>query len=483
MNLSAADLEQLETLGISQAELDRQLQNFQTGFPYTRLVRPATLGDGIRQLSESEIDALIAAYPTAAANHRLLKFVPASGAASRMFKALFAFAASPKASDPVAEQMREIDRFACWPKLKRVLEHHGHDPSDLTLEGLQRRAHYLLDSEGLGYGELPKGLLEFHSYETDARTAFEEHLVEAAAYATDATGVARLHFTVSPEHQERFESLVAEVKVEYETRLGVRFEIGFSTQSFSTDTVAVTTDLEPFRMDGALFFRPAGHGALLQNLQALEADLVFVKNIDNVVPDKKRGDTIRYKKALGALLLDLQARLHELLKAGDKAALQAFAKAEFGLDLPESAVLDRLNRPIRICGMVRNEGEPGGGPFWAESLGATSLQIVESAQIDPDDKAQQDLVAKATHFNPVDLVCGLRDYKGEAFDLSELVDPSTGLISEKSAQGQTLLAQERPGLWNGSMAGWLTLFVEVPISTFNPVKTFGDLLRPAHQND
>ena len=342
--------------------------------------------------------------------------------------------------------------------------------------------------DGLNYGRKPKGLVTFHAYPEGARKAVEEHLVEGAAYAA-AGGVVRIHFTVSPEHVAGFEELlVAKVSL-YEKRFGVRYEISFSVQKPSTDTLAVNPDNTPFRQDdGTLLFRPAGHGALIENLNEIDADLIFIKNIDNVTTDARRGDTVRYKKVLAGVLLDLQGRAFEYLKAlevggAELEPIAEFIEKQLCVKLPaeyDSALLRAvLDRPIRVCGMVRNEGEPGGGPFWVGNPdGTESLQIAESSQIAPDDLP---LMQSATHFNPVDLVCGVRDSKGCKFDLRRYTDPATGFISSKSSGGRDLRAQELPGLWNGAMAKWNTVFVDVPVTTFSPVKVVQDLLRPQHQ--
>lgn len=342
--------------------------------------------------------------------------------------------------------------------------------------------------EGLGYGSKPKGLVTFHAYPEGARKAVEEHLAEGAAYAA-SNGRVRIHFTVSPEHMEGFRSLLAEKVPAYEERYGVRYDISFSVQKPSTDTIAVNPDNTPFRQeDGSLLFRPAGHGALIENLNEIDADIVFIKNIDNVTTDARRGDTIRCKKLLAGLLLELQERSFEYLKAlevggAELEPIAAFIENELCVKLPKNydiALLKRiLDRPIRLCGMVRNEGEPGGGPFWVKNAdGTESLQIAESSQIAPEDLP---LMRQATHFNPVDLVCGVKNSKGEHFDLRRHTDPATGFISSKSAGGRELRAQELPGLWNGAMADWNTVFVDVPVSTFSPVKVVQDLLREQHR--
>lgn len=472
------DLSQIERHGLTVDAVQTQLENFRRGFPCLPVVRAASPDDGIVSISEAEADAAAARYDRAVVGLGVVKFVPASGAATRMFKELFEFVNDDKRGAGIDTLLDNIQKFAFWPELKQVLPAGADDKAVVSA----------IIGEGLGYGAKPKGLVTFHAYPEGGRKAVEEHLVEAAAYAVSA-GVARCHFTVSPEHRSGFEELLAECVPFYEQRFGVRYEISFSEQKPSTDTIAVNPDNTPFRQDdGSLLFRPAGHGALIENLNEVEADIVFVKNIDNVTTDARRGDTIRYKKALAGLLLDLQEQTFEYLRAlgVDGAELDPiveFIEKRLCVKLPtdyNSALLRAvLDRPICLCGMVRNEGEPGGGPFWvANADGTQSLQIAESSQIAP---ADMPLMKSATHFNPVDLVCGVRDSKGRKFDLRRYTDPSTGFISAKSSGGRELRAQELPGLWNGAMAQWNTIFVDVPITTFSPVKVVQDLLRPQHQ--
>ena len=406
------------------------------------------------------------------------KFVPASGAATRMFKELFEFVNEDKRGKGIDTLLENIEKFAFYPELKEVV-------SDFSDEKAVVSA---IIAKGLGYGSLPKGLVTFHAYQNGARKAVEEHLVEGALYGA-ANGIVRLHFTVSPEHEGAFRELLADKTAKYEELFGVKYDISFSQQKSSTDTIAVNPDNTPFRTDdGKLLFRPAGHGALLENLNEIEASVIFVKNIDNVTTDALRADTVLYKKALAGLLLELQAQTFEALatlKSGeaDVAAVGKFVEEKLCVKLPENydvSLLERLlSRPIRVCGMVRNEGEPGGGPFWvANADGTQTLQIAESSQISAED---MHLMKDATHFNPVDLVCGVYAADGTKYDLLQYTDPATGFISSKSSGGRTLRAQELPGLWNGAMADWNTIFVDVPISTFSPVKVVQDLLRPQHQ--
>lgn len=470
----------MEEHGLTPAALETQLKNFREGFPFLPVTRAASCGDGIRVLDADGIEQAAARYDRAKESLRVVKFVPASGAATRMFKDLFEFVREGRRTAVVGELLANRRRFAFWPELRTIV---GDDADELrTVENIV--------AEGLRYGETPKGLVSFHRYGDEVRKAVEEHLVEGAQYAA-AGGEVKIHFTVSPEHLTRFEALLAEKIPGYESRFGVKYRISFSVQDPSTDTLAVNPDCTPFRRaDGRLLFRPAGHGALIGNLGKIDADIVFVKNIDNVTTDARRGDTVLYKKALAGVLLALQERIFEYLMAlevpgAELEPIAAFIENELCVKLPKdygTALLRQvLDRPIRVCGMVRNEGEPGGGPFWVTGAdGLETLQIAESNQIAPE---KRELMRLATHFNPVDLVCSFRTSKGGRFDLQEFVDPATGFISRKSDGGRELLAQELPGLWNGAMARWNTVFVEVPITTFSPVKVVTDLLRPEHQGD
>lgn len=470
----------MEEHGLTPAALETQLKNFREGFPFLPVTRAASCGDGIRVLDAAGIEQAAARYDRAKESLRVVKFVPASGAATRMFKDLFEFVREGRRTAVVGELLANRRRFAFWPELRTII---GDDADELrTVENIV--------AEGLRYGETPKGLVSFHRYGDEVRKAVAEHLVEGAQYAA-AGGEVKIHFTVSPEHLTRFEALLAEKIPGYESRFGVKYRISFSVQDPSTDTLAVNPDCTPFRRaDGRLLFRPAGHGALIGNLGKIDADIVFVKNIDNVTTDARRSDTVLYKKALAGVLLALQERIFEYLMAlevpgAELEPIAAFIENELCVKLPKdygTALLRQvLDRPIRVCGMVRNEGEPGGGPFWvAGADGLETLQIAESNQIAPE---KRELMRSATHFNPVDLVCSFRTSKGGRFDLREFVDPATGFISRKSDGGRELLAQELPGLWNGAMARWNTVFVEVPITTFSPVKVVTDLLRPEHQGD
>lgn len=505
---SDKDILQINNRGSDIATIRQQIENFEKGFPYLNIIEAAGIGNGLIKLDKEALKQSGDYFEEKVSDGiKCLKFVPASGAASRMFKALFEAVEdcekdqelTLQRNKAVKEYVENIQKFAFYNDLTASIKKEGKEADCKTF------IEYLLYEKGLNYGKLPKGMLKFHKYENDERTSFEEHLVEGASYTKGRNGVASLHFTVSPEHQEGFEKLLETVKEKYETSLGVRFDISFSQQKPSTDTIAVDMQNQPFReADGSLLFRPGGHGALIENLNDLEADVVFIKNIDNVVPDKLRQATIDYKKALAGILLRYQEMIfryqREINEKHPVALDSAFlaeaanflentlntkpAKNQYYSEKEElyHYLKEKYNRPLRICGMVKNEGEPGGGPFWAENPdGTISLQVVESSQIDPKSVQQQSIVAKATHFNPVDLVCAVKNYKGEKLDLTEFTDPLTGFISKKSKDGKDLKAQELPGLWNGAMSNWNTLFVEVPIETFNPVKTVNDLLRKQHQ--
>lgn len=493
------DLSQIKERGSDPALVEEQIQFFKDGFPFLRLSKAATVGDGIIRLTDEKIREEVRLFELRAdeGNGTLLKFVPASGAATRMFKALFAFLEEGKSDKSVEEFFENLETFAFYEDLKEVM---AADRHDITTADRKTIADYFLTEKGLGYGSLPKGLLKFHTYPERSRTPLEEHLVEGALYA-NAGGHVHLHFTVSPEHRDKFEKLVVEVLPTYESTYGLQYFVSFSEQQASTDTIAVNKDNTPFReKDDSLLFRPAGHGALLENLAVLEADVIFIKNVDNVVPDHLKNTTVTYKKAIAGVLLDYQDAIFSYLDRLDKGMdadllteLDDFFRTELCVRPPaeygswneeEKAAYFRkkLERPLRVCGMVKNVGEPGGGPFWADNAdGSASLQIVESAQVDMDDADQKAIFQHATHFNPVDLVCAMKDRHGNTYPLRKFRDPMTGFISSKSKDGRELKAQELPGLWNGAMADWNTLFVEVPLITFNPVKTVNDLLREQHQ--
>ena len=451
-NFSAQDLEQLQARGISVEKAEAQLECFRNGFPELDIVAPASTKKGILAPKRAEQEEYIAAWQQyLAEGHKILKFVPASGAASRMFKNLFQYLEDGIETPFIQDFLAHKDQFAFGPQLA------GKEGQDAV--------RYLLND--MHYGELPKGLLLFHKYRDGARTPALEHLVEGALYCAEPAKdgekpTVYLHFTVSHDHLPLFRQHIAENLPKFEEKYNVKYDVTFSEQLPSTDTLAANPDGTPFRTkDGKLLFRPGGHGALIENLNQQDADIVFIKNIDNVVPDRLKKDTIRYKQILAGVLVTEQKRIFEALKNPN-------------LSDEERA---KLNRPIRVCGVVKNTGEPGGGPFLVrEADGSISCQILESTQIsDPE------LMKQSTHFNPVDLVCAIRDYEGKPFDLPKYVDPQTGFISNKSKDGKELLALELPGLWNGAMSRWNTIFVEVPVSTFNPVKTVNDLLREQHQ--
>ena len=494
---SQKDINQIRERGSSVRGVEQQIDHFRKGFPWMKIVGPATPERGIRVLSEQEADDAIRYFETAQIDGKC-KFVPASGAASRMFKDIFAgLATLEKGEDLPADAAgsrlaAQIERFAFYtPERFGSVE----DSAAYRRSVLSK----VLTDAGLGYGNKPKGVILFHRYAGgEVRTAIAEHLVEAATYMRNADGTCDLVVTISPEHKPLFEEALSEVRPAFEARYGVKYNVTFTFQDKATDTIAVDAKNRPFRTDDdALLFRPAGHGALIYNLDRVDAELVSIKNIDNVAHEKLLGTTARFKKVLMGEALQVRDRIFGYLRKLDEAPsvqlcneIENFLDKELCIQLPlphsEAERVDmlraKLNRPVRVCGMVRNEGEPGGGPYIiAGKDGATSLQILESVQINKEDTGAMAAMSRATHFNPVDLVCCLKDYRGRKFNLLEHVDPEAGFISSKSFQGRELKALELPGLWNGAMSDWNTLFVEVPLETFNPVKVVTDLLRPAHQ--
>jgi len=503
---SEGDRRSIAAHGLTIEEVGRQLALFRRGVPAVRLNRPCVAGDGIVVIPESERPSLLSAYEEARRTHRLMKFVPASGAASRMFREWYRCLAAGGFSDEAvgAAFAGDLTRYAFFPDLRATIAAAGEDLESLIGKGEEVAIlKAVLTEEGLNYGCLPKALLKFHAYPEGSRTALEEHLVEAVLYARDAKNVSRVHFTVSREHESAVRTLLSRVIHDYESRLDTIFEVGISTQDPATDTIAVDPENRPFRDDwGKPVFRPGGHGSLLRNMNLLDAEIIFLKNIDNTAPDRLKTETSLWKKLLAGCLIRLQQKIfasarliaggggteEELERIRDFAEKRVnigFPTGFRGLSLSErrSFLFGKLNRPLRVCGMVKNEGEPGGGPFWVEDAdgrGGASLQIIEESQIDRNDPKQRAVWSSATHFNPVDLVCGVRDFQGRKFDLPAFIDPATAAIVRKSEKGRELLALERPGLWNGSMAFWNTVFVEVPLATFNPVKTVTDLLRPQH---
>ncbi|QCX02199.1 DUF4301 family protein [Aggregatimonas sangjinii] len=510
MTFSDEDKALLAEKGISEEKVANQIKTFKEGIPFVSLQKAAVIGDGLQRFSKAEENELIGLFQAKRANLSLLKFVPASGAASRMFKSLFnfmntydhkkeSFQKYVDANDDSAMQFF-FENYRAFPFYDTIQARISgkYDSDD---EAKQLFVQEMLLEDALNYGFYPKGLLPFHKYSDTVATAFEEHLKEASRYA-ETKGKAKLHFTISPQHAEMFDEEFAVSGERVTKDTGTDFEISYSFQKPSTDTIAVAMDDSPFRnTDGSLLFRPGGHGALIENLNEQEADIIFIKNIDNVVTSDALEAISDSKKVLGGLLLKVQEQAYQHAERlenesiGNEELAQAKAFLENSLNVrfaddfetkdqstQRAIMLSKLNRPIRICGMVKNEGEPGGGPFWVKNEeGTISLQIIESAQIDAEDEEQSAIVSGATHFNPVDIVCGVKNHKGEKYDLMDFVDPKQGFITGKTKEGRELKAMELPGLWNGAMAHWNTLFVEVPVATFNPVKTVNDLLRPSHQ--
>lgn len=513
MGFSVADYNQIASMGIPVEKVRSQLVIFRNGLSKIQLKKPAVLNDGIVDMYENRSTELAAYFDEKRDGLKMMKLVPASGAASRMFKFVLEFLADFDAERETInayinrrkdESLRAfligIDKFPFFNEVLAVTK----ENEEYALQPKDRRYYSfiktMLTDAAFDYANKPKGILPFHKYEDFTATPVYEHLKEAAAYAS-SQGVADVHFTISEEHLDGFLDAITEAKERVEAAYGVSINITFSYQHKQTDTIAVDIHNQPFRNeDGSLLFRPGGHGALLQNLNDLDADIIFVKNIDNVSLNHIDAIALN-KKALAGQLIQLQEQVFACLDKIDKRDVTeeelrnmfAFAMAKLSVDVPEDIMKytqeNRLefarkifNRPIRVCGMVKNEGEPGGGPFWVKGEdGRLSLQIVESSQVDLDNRAQKEILASSTHFNPVDLVCGLKDYKGQKFDLNEFVDHSTGFIVYKNKMGKDLKSYELPGLWNGAMAGWITVFAEVPLATFNPVKTVNDLLKPAHQ--
>jgi len=516
MSFTKNDIQQIESKGLTVKAVESQVALFKSGIPFTNIAEAATIENGITALDEALIEESIAYFEAKKNDISLLKFVPASGAATRMFKFLFQFVKeyNPKVQSINSyinkNKLKDMSLFMVGieklPFYNQVLEQLKLKAIAFdTLSNSEKVWHFayaMLDDNQLNFGNSPKGLLPFHRYKSNhISTAFEEHLYEAALYACD-NNIAKLHFTISERYKDKFDKEFKRIEEYVEQSTGVSFEISFSYQHESTDTIAVTIKDKPFREgDGSLLFRPSGHGALLKNLNDLDADIIFVKNIDNVVVKYYKVEVAKYKKVLAGILLKLQAKTFTFLEDLDKneitedglTEIAEFLTRELSVKISHEFekysekykieyLRDKLNRPIRVCGMVKNEGEPGGGPFWVKDQSWNqSLQIVESAQINQKDKTQKEILKNATHFNPVDLVCGVKNYKGEKFDLENFVDHKASFISMKTKVGKDLKALELPGLWNGSMAFWNTIFVEVPIITFNPVKTVNDLLKSPHQ--
>ncbi len=505
--LNEKDLQLIESKGITASKIEEQIKRFENGFPRLRIQSVATVGNGIMRLTEKDISHYLKLWrQSQQSGVTIEKFVPASGAASRMFKNMFAFTTSGRTApetDFEKQYFDNINHFAFFLSLNKACErlYKAGIPQLIEDGKYVEIVKAMLEKDGLNYGFLPKALLQFHKAAGgNVHTSLEEHLEEGAQYATNGKREVNIHFTVSPEHRKEFEKVLKAKVPMMEQVWGVKYNVTMSEQKQSTDTIAVNLDNTPYRDgDGNLFFRPAGHGALIENLNERDADVVFVKNIDNVVPLRLRNATVRYKKAIGGYLIDVQRAITKHLDTLDKGAnaneLKSILKfvenrlctrnqatAGMGEKQLTEYLRGKLNRPIRVCGMVLNEGEPGGGPYLTYNAdGSYSPQILEAAQIDENDPAAVELMKSGTHFNPVDLVCYIKDYKGKKFDLKQFVDQETGLISMKSTGGVDIKALELPGLWNGSMSDWNTIFIEVPIETFNPVKTVNDLLRPQHQ--
>jgi hypothetical protein len=500
------DIDLLKLKGVSKEQIESQLENFKKGFPFLEIVSAARVGNGILKVDDNEEKSYLNKWDEFLQSHKTVtKFVPASGAASRMFKDLFSFYYSNEnipTTDFVKTFFGRIHEFAFFPPLDNLCtELYGKSIDQLCDEDRYKDVlKVLLSDEGKNYANKPKGLLLFHSYPEGNRTPLGEHLTEGVFYAKNADNVVNIHFTVSEEHKEMFELLTAARRLNYELKLDSKFLVSFSVQKPSTDTIAVDLNNEPFREeDGTLLFRPGGHGALIENLNDINSDVIFIKNIDNVVPDRLKENEAHYKKLLAGVLVTMQERAHDYLEKLDSGdfnseylnEMLSFTKNELNIhnsaeftseDDLKKYLKEKLDRPFRVCGMVKNEGEPGGGPFIVKNIdGTASLQILESSQINKDDKSSMDLFNNGSHFNPVDVVCGVKCYQNNKFDLTKYVDANTGFISLKSKDGKELKALELPGLWNGAMSNWNTIFVEVPVSTFNPVKTVNDLLRPEHQ--
>ncbi|MFT5847844.1 MAG: hypothetical protein ACJARX_001071 [Psychroserpens sp.] len=516
MNFSKKDILQIENRGITIKAVEQQIALFENGIPFTNLVSEATINNGIIRISKDKIENYILKFDDKKNDISILKFVPASGAATRMFKSLFAFLddynlekgsinsyINKTKNQDLSLFFIGIEKFPFYAivlnRLKQTFK--DFDAMGEDEQGF-KFVQMMLDSDKLDFGNSPKGLLPFHEYKNQViSTAFEEHLFESALYASNNKSV-KLHFTVSEKYEDKFDKEFKKFEEKVEGVTGLKFDISFSYQKESTDTIAVTTKNKPFREEGkSLHFRPSGHGALIENLNDLDADVIFIKNIDNVVTYKYKKEVAKYKKVLAGILLELQEQAFKYLRVLEIGAPSEEKLIEIGeflmnrmnvkissefekysLKYQVEYLSEKLNRPIRVCGMVKNEGEPGGGPFWIkDESGNISLQIVESAQINKKRKRQKDILKNATHFNPVDLVCGIKDHKGKKYDLKKFIDYKAAFITKKTKTGKDLKALELPGLWNGSMANWNTIFVEVPLITFNPVKTVNDLLKAPHQ--
>jgi nicotinamide riboside kinase len=515
MGLSPLDFVRIYEYGLSIDTIGKQLQLIINGVPKATLVKPATLNNGILKLSEAELLEKAAFFDRKKESLSLLKFVPASGAATRMFKFLITFLnefniknetinayVNRKKDNELSLFIIAMEKFPFFKAIDETLREEF--PEFDTLDSNYKNYYFikfLLSSDYFDFANKPKGVLPFHKYHTNIATPIEKHLYECGSYSC-SNGGSHLHFTVSEGHQSQFEDIVSSVKTKVEKESNTKITVSYSHQSKSSDTLAVGMDNKLFKDEaGQLVFRPGGHGALIENLNNLDADVIFIKNIDNVLHDNNEQIAL-YKKALAGILVELQTQVFSylrLLKTNSiteeqiaeilvflEAKLNVEMDTDFGTlaaDIKIEFAKNALNRPIRVCGMVKNEGEPGGGPFWVRNENdRISLQIVESSQVDLESEDQAKILASSTHFNPVDLVCGINNYKNEKFDLKEFVNYNSGFIVEKNIAGKSIKAYELPGLWNGAMANWLTVFVEVPLITFNPVKMVNDLLKQAHQS-
>lgn len=509
-HFSDKDIEQIKAYGLSVDEVEDQIINFIKGFPYVKLHQSVSKGNGLLDMSKAEIDNTIRYYEENKTKHSILKFVPSSGAATRMFKDLMEFSGlymgmpyNMKNFPSAHKTLDNIESFAFYEELESIINASGITLEEHMVSGNYTTVvNYILTEIGLNYGKLPKALIAFHRYpeaeERKVRYAIEEHLVEGANYAREESSQVNIHFTVSPEHKEAVMELVSKVQPYYEEVFGVKYLINYSLQKKETDTIAVNPDNTiAYDKDDKLIFRPAGHGALIENLNDIKGDIIFIKNIDNVAHDKLKPYTYKYKKLIAGTLIKVQEEVFSALRKLESGNLKSQDVVDIitlcnkiGINLSEEekksedmmqVLFDKLNRPIRVCGVVKNQGEPGGGPFWVIKDGLRSLQIVESSQVNMLDEEQKTIFQTSQYFNPVDLVCGVKDYKSRNFDLRNFIDKDSGFISNKSKDGKLIKAQELPGLWNGAMANWITLFVEVPIETFTPVKEVNDLLRDEHQ--
>ncbi len=517
MNITDKDIKLIKSKRLTVDKVLMQIETFKNEIPFVALRSAATLDNGILKFSDHYQTELSKLYESRLSDLESVKFVPASGAATRMFKELFRFLenyeyekeslnsyTNHEKANAIRLFLIGLEKFPFYDIVMDKVKS-AYPKFESLSEGKQLYifVEMMLKEKGLNYGVFPKGLLPFHKYENSVATSFEEHLYEAAGYNAFSNGISKLHFTISKEHREGFKEEFDRIRKKVEEKTNTKFDITYSFQKPETDTIAVTEDNEPFRNeDGSLLFRPGGHGALIENLNDLEADIIYIKNIDNVVVRKYQDEVSSYKKILGGKLIEIQDEVFRILESLDEKNpteaelkdIKKFLVQQLNVRLPLDFdkfsekykiqfLRESLNRPVRVCGMVINEGEPGGGPFWIKhESGRLILQIIEGPQINKEDNRQKEILSSSTHFNPVDLVCGIKDYKGNKFNLLEYVDPEAGFITRKSMNGKVLKALELPGLWNGAMANWISVFVEVPLTTFNPVKTVNDLLKSAHQS-